>query len=120
MATDSHFGPLVYPVFNTNPTNNVLSGHPNPAKRVVTPKPAMSEARDIDSDESFYRLGRHEQCLERRKEAASHRPGEARMAFTAVPRQSSKRVLNQQHRESDVTMLHAMRLGEITIRQPSR
>jgi hypothetical protein len=39
------------------------------------------------------------------------------MAFTAVPRQSSKRILNQQHRESDVTMLHAMRLGELTIRQ---
>src|SRR5271155_6256667 len=50
---------------------------------MVTSKPAMSEARDIDSDRSPYRLGRHEQCLERRKEATSHRTGEARMAFTA-------------------------------------
>ena len=50
---------------------------------VVTSKPAMSEARDIDSDRSPYRLLRHEQCLERRKETTSHSTGEARMAVTA-------------------------------------
>jgi hypothetical protein len=92
MATDSHFGPLVYPVF-TRIRLTMSSVVTQIRPSVVTPKPAMSEARDIDSDESPYRLGRHEQCLERRKEAASHRTGEARMAFTAVPRQSSKRVL---------------------------
>ena len=49
----------------------------------VTAKPAMSESRDIDSDRSPYRLPRHEQCLERRKETTSHSTGEARMAATA-------------------------------------
>jgi hypothetical protein len=39
--------------------------------------------RKPTSNRGPYRLGRHEQCLERRKEATSHRTGEARMAFTA-------------------------------------
>src|SRR5712692_3498837 len=47
------------------------------------PKPANDKARDIDSDGSPYRLRRHEQCLERRKETTSHRTGEARMALAA-------------------------------------
>src|SRR6516164_6897947 len=40
------------------------------------------KARDIDVDRSPCRLCRHEQCLERRKETASHRTGKARMVFT--------------------------------------
>src|ERR1700757_4869634 len=40
------------------------------------------KARDIDVDGSPYRLCRHEQCLERRKETTSHRTGKARMVFT--------------------------------------
>src|SRR6516162_7278572 len=39
-------------------------------------------ARDIDVDGSPYRLSRHEQRLERRKETASHRTGKARLVFT--------------------------------------
>ena len=42
----------------------------------------MVKARDIDVDRSPYRLCRHEQCLERRKETTSHRTGKARMVFT--------------------------------------
>ena len=49
----------------------------------VTSKPANDKARDIDSDGSLYRLRRHEQCLERRKETTSHRTREARMALAA-------------------------------------
>src|SRR5215471_15974868 len=40
------------------------------------------KARDIDVDRGPYRLCRHEQCLERRKETTSHRTGKARMVFT--------------------------------------
>src|SRR5215831_19876854 len=40
------------------------------------------KARDIDVDGGPYRLCRHEQCLERRKETTSHRTGKARMVFT--------------------------------------
>src|SRR5215469_3966721 len=40
------------------------------------------KARDIDVDRGPYRLCRHEQCFERRKETTSHRTGKARMVFT--------------------------------------
>src|SRR5580698_10805210 len=44
----------------------ILSGHPKPANDGHL-KTANDNARDIDSDEGPYRLGRHEQCLERRR-----------------------------------------------------
>lgn len=58
-----------------------LSGHPNPAIEGHL-KTGHSKARDIDSGRRPYRLRRHEQCLERREETASHRTGEAWMVFT--------------------------------------
>ena len=47
-----------------------------------SPKTGHSRARNIDTEASPYRLPRHEQCFERRKETASYRTGKARMAFT--------------------------------------
>src|SRR5215469_7389933 len=59
------------------PQGSLKSGHAGSLQNRPTVK-----ARDIDVDRSPYRLCRHEQCLERRKETTSYRTGKARMVFT--------------------------------------
>src|SRR5438445_6250361 len=72
----------VYPVTDSlwhanQPQGSLKSGQ----SRSLQNRPTV-KARDIDVDGSPYRLCRHEQCLERRKETTSHRTGKARMVFT--------------------------------------
>ena len=59
----------------------VLGGHPKTGHRgSLQNRPTTNTSQDVDFDARASSLGRREQCLERRKEAASHRTGAAGMA----------------------------------------
>src|SRR6516225_12413353 len=63
-----------------------LGGHPKPTiEGHFQNRPMVNITRDVDLDARGNTLGQHEQCLERRKEAASYSLGTAGMVPTQDP-----------------------------------
>src|SRR5215471_15871688 len=65
---------------------SILGGHPKPTiEGHFQNRPILNITRDVDFDARANTLGQHEQCLERRKEAASYSLGTAGMVPAKDP-----------------------------------